>query len=67
MSYSQQLRSVFSEPEIEILTKITEEHKGADFLTAMTSVERRTLQSIRDKLTGKEQIRQSKTTQPGKL
>lgn len=67
MSYHQQLRSVFNEPEIKILVQLTDEHTGADFLSSMTNVEKRLLQSIRDKLTDKEQIRQSKTTQPNKL
>jgi hypothetical protein len=63
MSYNQQLRSVFTDKELEFLTRVISDEQFAP----LTIVDKRTRQSIQDKLAGAQTIRSSKTTPPSKL
>lgn len=66
MSYNQQLRSVFADDELALLSKMVDEEHIAS-ICGMTTKDKRCLQSIKDKLAGAQMIRNSKTTPPGKL
>lgn len=71
MSYHQQLRSVFSDQELEVLQYLLNHESSTDTMSDvvhnMSAVEKRALVSIRDKLAGAQTIRNSKTTPPSKL
>ncbi len=66
MSYMQQLRSVFTDPELDTLKKLVEEESIASAVM-LSSVDKRAIKSIRDKLRGEQHISSPKTTAPSKL
>lgn len=67
MSYRDQLLNVFTEDELTLVAKLVEDQHLTSVMSSFSIEERRMLRSVRDKLSGREFIRQSKTSPPGKL
>jgi hypothetical protein len=71
MSYRQQLESIFTDIELNVLEQMvsfeSSTDTGSDHVNSMSAAEKRARISILDKINGKQNIRQSTTTPPSKL